>query len=48
MDWGRAKNVLIYAFLLLNLVLGYQLWNDLREQADSIRTLLPWRAARRR
>lgn len=35
MDWGRAKNVLIYAFLLLNLVLGYQLWNDLQEQADS-------------
>ncbi|OWA35775.1 hypothetical protein B9G55_07700 [Saccharibacillus sp. O16] len=32
MDWGRAKNVLIYAFLLLNLVLGYQLWNDVREQ----------------
>ena len=26
---------MIYAFLLLNLVLGYQLWNDLREQADS-------------
>lgn len=35
MDWGRAKNVLIYAFLLLNLVLGYQLWMDLREQAGS-------------
>lgn len=35
MDWGRAKNVLIYAFLLLNMVLGYQLWNDLQEQADS-------------
>ncbi|AWB46682.1 hypothetical protein DCC85_22585 [Paenibacillus sp. CAA11] len=35
MDWGRAKNVLIYAFLLLNLVLGYQLWMDLREQADA-------------
>lgn len=32
MDWGRAKNVLIYAFLLLNLVLGYQLWSDYREQ----------------
>lgn len=32
MDWGRAKNVLIYAFLLLNLVLGYQLWSDFREQ----------------
>lgn len=35
MDWGRAKNVLIYAFLLLNLVLGYQLWNDIREQVNS-------------
>ncbi|OAB42030.1 two-component system regulatory protein YycI [Paenibacillus glacialis] len=35
MDWGRAKNVLIYAFLLLNLVLGYQLWNDVREQANA-------------
>ncbi|GIO32825.1 MULTISPECIES: two-component system regulatory protein YycI [Paenibacillus] len=35
MDWGRAKNVLIYAFLLLNLVLGYQLWIDMREQADT-------------
>ncbi|NMO94221.1 two-component system regulatory protein YycI [Paenibacillus lemnae] len=35
MDWGRAKNVLIYAFLLLNLVLGYQLWMDLRDQAGA-------------
>lgn len=35
MDWGRAKNVLIYAFLLLNLVLGYQLWIDARESAGS-------------
>ncbi|GAB6927931.1 hypothetical protein JCM10914A_19140 [Paenibacillus sp. JCM 10914] len=35
MDWSRAKNVLIYAFLLLNLVLGYQLWMDYREQAGS-------------
>lgn len=35
MDWGRAKNVLIYAFLLLNLVLGYQLWNDVREQVST-------------
>lgn len=35
MDWSRAKNVLIYAFLMLNLVLGYQLWTDLREQADA-------------
>ena len=35
MDFGRAKNVLIYAFFLLNLVLGYQLWSDMREQADA-------------
>ncbi|MFC7678924.1 two-component system regulatory protein YycI [Paenibacillus sp. GCM10028914] len=35
MDWGRAKNVLIYAFLLLNLLLGYQLWMDYREQVGS-------------
>ena len=31
MDWGRAKSVLIFAFLLLNLVLGYQLWSNIRE-----------------
>ncbi|WP_219834651.1 two-component system regulatory protein YycI [Paenibacillus sp. R14(2021)] len=31
MDWGRAKSVLIIAFLLLNLVLGYQLWSNIRE-----------------
>lgn len=35
MDWGRAKNVLIYAFLLLNMLLGYQLWMDLRDQASA-------------
>lgn len=35
MDWGRAKNVLIYAFLLLNLVLGYQIWMDARETAGA-------------
>ncbi|MBO2944513.1 two-component system regulatory protein YycI [Paenibacillus sp. F411] len=35
MDWGRAKNVLIYAFLLLNLVLGYQLWMDMRDRAGA-------------
>lgn len=28
MDWGRAKSVLIVSFLLLNLLLGYQLWYD--------------------
>lgn len=35
MDWGRAKNVLIYAFLLLNLLLCYQLWMDLRDQVSA-------------
>lgn len=35
MDWGRAKTVLIGAFLLLNLILGYQLWMDIRDQAQS-------------
>ncbi|MFE4712375.1 MULTISPECIES: two-component system regulatory protein YycI [Paenibacillus] len=35
MDWGRAKNVLIYAFLLLNLLLCYQLWIDLRDQVSA-------------
>ncbi|WP_410512895.1 two-component system regulatory protein YycI [Paenibacillus sp. BR2-3] len=35
MDWGRAKNVLIYAFLLLNLLLCYQLWVDLRDQVSA-------------
>jgi regulatory protein YycI of two-component signal transduction system YycFG len=35
MDWGRAKNVLIYAFLVLNLLLCYQLWIDLRDQVSA-------------
>lgn len=34
MDWGRAKNVLIISFLLLNILLGYQLWLDIREQLN--------------
>jgi len=33
-DWGRAKNVLIVSFLLLNILLGYQLWLDIREQLN--------------
>ncbi|HZG57306.1 two-component system regulatory protein YycI [Paenibacillus sp.] len=28
MDWSRAKTVLIWAFLFLNILLGYQLWMD--------------------
>lgn len=35
MDWSRAKSVLIMSFLMLNILLGYQLWNDIREQLDA-------------
>lgn len=28
MEWGRAKTILIVAFLMLNLLLGYQLWES--------------------
>lgn len=34
MDWGRAKSVLIFSFLVLNLLLGYQLWLNVRDQAN--------------
>lgn len=34
MDWGKAKSVLIFSFLLLNLLLGYQLWSDVRSQLN--------------
>ncbi|MBR2569428.1 MAG: two-component system regulatory protein YycI [Paenibacillus sp.] len=39
MDWSRAKSILIYAFLLLNVVLGYQLWQDVQERLS---TQLDW------
>ncbi|MUT67468.1 two-component system regulatory protein YycI [Paenibacillus sp. NEAU-GSW1] len=35
MDWGRAKSVLIISFLLLNILLGYQLWGGIREQLNA-------------
>lgn len=35
MDWGRAKSVLIFSFLMLNILLGYQLWLDIREQLNA-------------
>src|SRR5690606_6385507 len=35
MDWGRAKSVLIVAFLMLNILLGYQLWLEWRSQVGS-------------
>jgi regulatory protein YycI of two-component signal transduction system YycFG len=28
MDWSRAKTILLISFLLLNVLLGYQLWSD--------------------
>ncbi len=28
MDWSRAKTILLVSFLLLNILLGYQLWYD--------------------
>jgi len=35
MDWSRAKSVLIFSFLLLNIILGYQLWLDVRERLNN-------------
>ncbi|MFD0961798.1 two-component system regulatory protein YycI [Paenibacillus chungangensis] len=35
MDWSRAKSVLIISFLMLNILLGYQLWLDIRTQLDA-------------
>jgi regulatory protein YycI of two-component signal transduction system YycFG len=35
MDWRRAKSILIFAFLCLNLILAYQLWEDRFSQAAS-------------
>jgi regulatory protein YycI of two-component signal transduction system YycFG len=34
MDWGRAKSVLIVSFLVLNVLLGYQLWLNVRDQVN--------------
>ncbi|XEC95060.1 two-component system regulatory protein YycI [Paenibacillus tarimensis] len=35
MDWGRAKSVLIFSFLVLNIILGYQLWFEVRDQLST-------------
>jgi regulatory protein YycI of two-component signal transduction system YycFG len=35
MDWRRAKSVLIFSFLMLNIVLGYQLWTEWRERLNT-------------
>jgi regulatory protein YycI of two-component signal transduction system YycFG len=36
MDWGRAKTILICSFLVLNLILGFQLWKYRFGQSDLI------------
>ncbi|MEO3945767.1 two-component system regulatory protein YycI [Gorillibacterium sp. CAU 1737] len=38
MDWGRAKSVLIVSFLLLNIVLGFQLYNSRWDKTASQNT----------
>ncbi|RKP51351.1 hypothetical protein D7Z26_16255 [Cohnella endophytica] len=35
MDWRRAKSVLIFSFLMLNIILGYQLWTEWRERLNT-------------
>lgn len=35
MDWSRAKTVMIVSFLLLNILLGYQLWLDVQAQLNA-------------
>jgi len=35
MDWRRAKSVLIISFLMLNIVLGSQLWNEWRGRLNT-------------
>jgi regulatory protein YycI of two-component signal transduction system YycFG len=36
MDWSRAKSILIFSFLFLNLILGYQLWTNRSEQQQAV------------
>ncbi|TBL77439.1 two-component system regulatory protein YycI [Paenibacillus thalictri] len=36
MDWGRVKSILIFSFLILNLILGYQLWTSRSVQLQSV------------
>jgi regulatory protein YycI of two-component signal transduction system YycFG len=34
MDWSRAKTILILSFLLLNVLLGYQLWSSRMDRSN--------------
>ncbi|MGB4314023.1 MAG: two-component system regulatory protein YycI [bacterium] len=41
MDWGRAKDILIVAFLALNLFLGFRLWTEMSRYPAATSQLLP-------
>jgi regulatory protein YycI of two-component signal transduction system YycFG len=36
MDWSRAKTILIFSFMFLNLILGYQLWTSRSVQLQAV------------
>ena len=36
MNWSRAKTILIASFLLLNMILGFQLWSTNRSNQTEI------------
>jgi regulatory protein YycI of two-component signal transduction system YycFG len=36
MDWGKAKNIFIVSFLVLNIILSYQLWLGRDQQIETV------------
>lgn len=36
MDWGQAKSIFIVSFLLLNAILGYQLWYKYDDKIETV------------
>jgi regulatory protein YycI of two-component signal transduction system YycFG len=36
MDWGKAKNIFIISFFVLNVILGYQLWIDRDQKVETV------------
>lgn len=36
MDWGQAKNIFIVSFLVLNAILGYQLWYKYDDKVETV------------
>jgi hypothetical protein len=41
MDWSRAKDILIVAFLSLNLFLGFRLWTEMSRYPAATSQVLP-------